>query len=87
MAQGNKNLDSYEYDQWLVQNKKERELRARQVERRNANKGYSSGTIEYWGSYISLLADMVHCLSVRVPDYPDSREIDKNINMYFKDYI
>lgn len=53
----------------------------------NSNKGYSSGTLEYWGSYISLLKDMENCLSFRVPDYPDSREIDKNINMYFKDYI
>lgn len=53
----------------------------------NANKGYSSGTIEYWGNYTSLLADMLSCLSVRVPDYPDSREVDKNINMYFKDYV
>jgi len=26
-------------------------------------------------------------LSVYAPDYPDSRLIDKNINMFFQDYI
>ncbi len=38
-----KDLADREYDQWLVKNKKERELRDRNVERRNANKG-----IEGW---------------------------------------
>jgi hypothetical protein len=54
----------------------------------NYNKGYgSSGTLEYWGSYLSILDESVDCLSVYSPDYPDSRLIDKNINMYFKDYL
>lgn len=38
---GDKSLASHEYDVWLSQNKKERELRERHIERRNANKGYS----------------------------------------------
>jgi len=37
---GDKSLASAEYDDHLSQNKKERELRERHVERRNANKGY-----------------------------------------------
>jgi hypothetical protein len=41
MGRGNKGLDSKEYDVWLADNKKERELRERHIERRNANKGYS----------------------------------------------
>jgi hypothetical protein len=51
------------------------------------NKGYNRGTLEYWGSYLSLLKDGMDCLSVYPPDYPDSRKVDKNINMYFRDYI
>jgi hypothetical protein len=50
-------------------------------------KGYMNGTLEYWGSYLSMLKDSVSCLSFRVPDYPDSREVDKNINEYFGDYL
>jgi hypothetical protein len=46
-----------------------------------------NGTLEYWGSYLSMLKDSVSCLSFRVPDYPDSREVDKNINEYFGDYL
>jgi len=52
------------------------------------NKGYgNSGTLEYHGSFISIMAEDRDCLSVRTPDYPDSRKVDKNINMYFKEYI
>jgi hypothetical protein len=52
------------------------------------NKGYgNSGTLEYHGSYVGILSDSTDCLSVRVPDYPDSRLVDKNINMYFQDSI
>ena len=57
------------------------------IEYLNSNNGYSNGTLEYWGSYISILKEEIRCLSMRVPDYPDSREVDKNINMYFGDYI
>lgn len=53
----------------------------------DSNNGYSNGTLEYWGSYISILTDEIRCLNIRVPDYPDSRKIDKNINMYFRDYF
>ena len=54
----------------------------------NDNKEYgNSGTLEYWGSYIGLLDESVECLSVYAPDYPDFREVDKNINDYFSDYI
>ena len=51
------------------------------------NKGYSYGTLEYWGNYLGILKDQDECLSIRPPDYPDSRKVDKNINMYFNDYI
>jgi hypothetical protein len=53
-----------------------------------SNKGYgNSGTLEYHGSFISIMAEDRDCLSVHAPDYPDSRTVDKNINMYFKEYI
>jgi hypothetical protein len=51
------------------------------------NKGTTYGTLEYWGSYLGMLKDDIDCLSVYAPDYPDSRKVDKNINMYFSDYI
>ena len=52
------------------------------------NKGYGrTGTLEYHGSFIDIMAEDRDCLSVDPPDYPDSRKVDKNINMYFKDYI
>lgn len=51
------------------------------------NKGYSDGTLEYWGSYLGILGDSIECLSVRFPDYPDSRTVDKYINEFFGDYI
>lgn len=51
-------------------------------------KGYgNSGTLEYWGSYLSMMEDWSDCLSVYSPDYPDSSEVDKNINEMFRDYI
>lgn len=37
---GKYSLDNREYDAWLAKNKKERELRLRNAERKNANKGY-----------------------------------------------
>ena len=39
MGTGYTGLDSKEYDDYLSANKKERELRSRHIERRNANKG------------------------------------------------
>lgn len=38
---GDKSLASHEYDEYLSKNKKEKELRERHIERRNANKGYT----------------------------------------------
>jgi hypothetical protein len=52
-----------------------------------SGKGYSQSTLEYWGSYLSILKEDFDCLSVYPSDYPDSRKVDKNINMYFSDYI
>jgi hypothetical protein len=40
MPRGDTSLASKEYDQYLVSNKKESELRQRRLDRRNANKGY-----------------------------------------------
>jgi len=50
------------------------------------NKG-TSQTLEYFGNFIDILEENGECLSVWSPDYPDSREIDKNINEIFGDYI
>lgn len=52
-----------------------------------ANKGFNTGTIEYWGSLLGILGEDKECLSVRIPDYPDFRKVDKNINDFFPDYI
>jgi len=54
------------------------------------NKNYGSqGTLEYWGKYLDVLKayldDREDCLDVSVSDYPDFREVDKNINLYFKE--
>lgn len=40
MARGDTSLASREYDQWLSQNKNEKELLKRKQERKSANKGY-----------------------------------------------
>jgi hypothetical protein len=55
----------------------------------NENKGYygSRSSLEYYGSLLVLIADTSECLRYYPPDYPDNREVDKNINMYFRDYI
>jgi hypothetical protein len=47
----------------------------------------SSQTLEYFGDFINILVDNGDCLSYWAPDYPDSREIDKNINEIFGSYI
>ena len=52
-----------------------------------AGAGYGYGTLSYQGNYIGVLRENDECLSVYPPDYPDSRLVDKNINMYFNDYI
>jgi hypothetical protein len=50
-------------------------------------KNGSSGLLEYYGSYLSLLADNFDCLTVYGPDYPDYSEIKNNINEIFVDYL
>ena len=54
--------------------------------RDKANRG-NRGLLEYYGSYISLLADNFDCLRVHGPDYPDYREIKNNINEIFTNYL
>jgi hypothetical protein len=54
--------------------------------RDKANRG-SRGLLEYYGSYLSLLADNFDCLTVYGPDYPDYSEIKNNINEIFVDYL
>ena len=52
------------------------------------SKGYgNSGTLEYHGGFIEIMKEDRDCLSAQAPDYPDSRKVDKNINLFFKDYI
>ena len=50
------------------------------------NKG-TNQTLEYFGNFIGILEENGECLSAWAPDYPDSSEIDKNINEIFGDYI
>lgn len=52
----------------------------------NENKGYTE-TLEYYGYLIDVMANSLTCLSVFDPGYPDSRELEKNINEYFPDYF
>jgi hypothetical protein len=52
------------------------------------NKGYgNSGTLEYHASFIAIMKEGRDCLSAQAPDYPDHRKVDKNINMYFQEYL
>jgi len=52
-----------------------------------SGRGYGYGTLSYQGSYVGVLRDLHVCLSVYPSGYADSRLVDKNINMYFNDYI
>ncbi len=49
-----KDLADSDYDEYLSKNKKERELRSRHIERKNANKGYK-------GWHFGLGEQPVHC--------------------------
>lgn len=52
------------------------------------NKKYGiSGNLAYHGSLLGLLGEDKPCLRPRIPDYPDSRKIDKYINEMFSEYI
>lgn len=45
------------------------------------------GLLEYWGSYIKIIADDFDCLKVDAPDYPDYSKVDEYMNEIFTDYI
>jgi len=51
------------------------------------NKGFSQGTLEYQGALLTIIREDHDCLSVSIPDYPNYSTVDKNINLYFRDYI
>lgn len=53
------------------------------------NEGYygAYGSLDYYGSLMAIINDSKDCLSFYPSEYPDSRLVDKNINMYFRDYI
>jgi hypothetical protein len=46
-----------------------------------------SNAIEDEAYFIRILDENNDCLYPRISDYPDSREVDKNINMYFSDFF
>lgn len=53
---------------------------------------YNSDTLEYIGSYMGMLKEGMdqgiwEYLDFRIPDYPDSSDVDKNINEMFGDYF
>jgi hypothetical protein len=54
--------------------------------RDHVNNG-NRGLLEYYGSYISLLADNLDCLTVNGPDYPSYSKVRDNINEIFTDYL
>jgi hypothetical protein len=54
--------------------------------------GYNEDNLEYHGSYTEMIKhlmdeDEMEYLDFRVPDYPDHREVDKNINDMLTSYI
>lgn len=53
------------------------------------NKGYYGygSSLDYYGSFLGIMENTIDCLRFRGPDYPDSSKVEKNINMYFSDYI
>ena len=58
----------------------------------NKGKTYSDSFLEYYGTYSEFLFglmnnDIIECIDVRIPDYPDYSMTQKNINDYFNDYI
>lgn len=65
-----------------------REFESNILEYLENNKGYgNSGTLYYQGSYVNVLKEDFECLSLRYPDYPDYRKVDKYINELFNDYL
>ena len=58
----------------------------------NRGKTYSDSFLEYYGTYSEFLVglindDIIECIDVRIPDYPDYSMTQKNINDFFNDYI
>jgi hypothetical protein len=60
----------------------------------NLHKGetYSDSYLEYFGSYSSLMKQLIYdqdyeCIDFRTPDYPDWSTTQKYINEMFRDYI
>ncbi len=58
----------------------------------NKDKQYSDQSLEYWGSYVGFVSNMMDndersWLSFRVPEYADWTLTKKNINEIFRDYI
>jgi hypothetical protein len=58
----------------------------------NRGKTYSDSFLEYYGTYSEFLVglinnDIIECIDVRIPDYPDYSMTQKNINEFFNDYI
>jgi hypothetical protein len=51
------------------------------------NSAYSDGTLEYWGSYLSVLKNGTECLSVYPSDYADSSKVTKLVNEFIRDYL
>ena len=47
----------------------------------------NSGTLEYHGGLVEIIKVDKDCLSVRIPDYPDFKKLDANINENFTDFI
>lgn len=54
--------------------------------------GYNEDTLDYKGSYTDMIKHLmdeheIEYLDFRIPDYPDHREVDKNINDMLTSYI
>jgi hypothetical protein len=58
----------------------------------NKGQSYSDSFLEYFGSYSSLMKQLIYdqdyeCIDFRTPDYPDWSTTQKYINEMFRDYI
>ena len=58
----------------------------------NKGQSYSDSFLEYFGSYSSLMKQLIYdqdyeCIDFRTPDYPDWSTTQKYINEIFNDYI
>jgi hypothetical protein len=58
----------------------------------NEDSSYSDSTLDYYGSYVGMMDNLMdngeyEYIDFRIPDYPDFRQVNKNINELVKDYI